>query len=91
MPHARYTMSSTEWIESKYDETYAETLSSLRRRRSDDPDFTLDDAKGVLRHLYVNDGNNWIGRGELQDTILQATIDAYEAFIDGWDEPAVDA
>lgn len=78
-------MSSTEWIRSKYDETFRDTVSSLERRRAEDKGFSPDDAKGVLKHLYVSDGNNWIGRGELQDTIMQATIDAYEAFIGSWE------
>lgn len=78
-------MSSTDWIRSKYDETFTQTFSSLERRRAEDPGFTVGDARGVLKHLYVNDGNDWIGRGELQDAVMQATIDAYEAFINAWD------
>jgi hypothetical protein len=78
-------MSSTAWMDSRYDETYAETLRSLERRRAEDPAFTLEDARGVLKHLYVSDGNNWGGRGELQDTILRAVIDAHERFIETWE------
>lgn len=74
-------MLTTAWKETTYDDTYSTTLRSLQRRRADDPSFTLDDAKGQLRHLYVNDGNNWVGRGELQDIIVQAMIDAYECYI----------
>jgi hypothetical protein len=83
-PHGE-PMTSTAWMESKYDETYAETLRSLERRRAEDPSFTLEDARGVLSHLYVNDGNNWVGRGELQDIILRAIIDAHEGFIMTWE------
>jgi hypothetical protein len=68
----------------KYDETYSEITVSLQRHRAKDPSFTLDDARGVLKHLYVNDGNNWVGRGELQDIVVQATIDSYEHFISIW-------
>jgi hypothetical protein len=78
-------MSSTAWMELKYDETFAETLRSLERRRLEDPAFTLEDARGILNHLYVNDGNNWVGRGELQDIILKAIIDAHESFIHAWE------
>jgi len=74
-------LSTTAWKETSYDETYTETLRSLQRRQFDDPTFTLDDAKGQLKHLYINDGNNWVGRGELQDIIVQAMIDAYERYI----------
>lgn len=77
-------MSSTAWMGLKYDETFAETLRSLERRRAEDPSFTLEDARGVLKHMYVNDGNDWGGRGELQGIILKAIIDAHESFIQAW-------
>jgi len=72
---------TTAWKETTYDDTYSTTLRSLQRRQAEDQSFTLDAAKGQLRHLYVNDGNNWVGRGELQDIIVQAMIDAYECYI----------
>ncbi|MBU0926298.1 MAG: hypothetical protein KKA67_00970 [Spirochaetes bacterium] len=78
-------MASTAWKDSAYDESYSTTLASLRRRRAEDTEFTLDGAKGVLKHLYVQDGNNWVGRGELQDIVMQATLDAYESFVSEWE------
>jgi len=78
-------LSSTAWMQSKYEETYSETIVSLKRHRAEDPGFTIEDARGVLGHLYVNDGNNWVGRGELQDIIVRATIDAYEQYIGEWE------
>lgn len=77
-------MSATEWRDAKYDETFASTVRGLERRRRKDQDFTLADAEGVLKHLYIQDGNDWIGRGELQDAILAATIAAYESVITDW-------
>lgn len=74
-------MSTTAWKEITYDDTYASTFKSLRRRQADDPSFTIDAAKSQLKHLYINDGNNWAGRGELQDIIVQAMIDAFERYI----------
>ncbi len=81
-------MSSTAWKDTAYDDTYGKTLVSLERRRSDDPAFSLPDAEGVLKHLYVQDGNDWVGRGELQDIVMQATIDAYERFVEEWKRAA---
>jgi hypothetical protein len=72
---------TTAWKETSYDDSYSSTLRSLQRRHADDPSFTLEAAKGQLKHLYINDGNNWVGRGELQDIIVQAMIDAYECYI----------
>lgn len=74
-------MSATAWKENAYDETFSTTLASLQRRQADDAAFTLEDARGVLKHLYVQDGNDWVGRGELQDIVMQATIDAYERYV----------
>lgn len=81
-------MSSTEWKRVSYDEKFDLTLRSLERKRADDPTFSIDDARGVLRHLYIQDGNDWVGRGELQDIVMQATIDAYEHFIAAWEASA---
>ncbi len=74
-------MSIDSWKETTYDDTYSDTLKSLRRRLAEDSSFTIDAARGQLKHLYINDGNNWVGRGELQDIIVQAMIDAYEHYI----------
>ncbi len=74
-------MSATAWKETAYDETFSTTLASLERRQADDGSFTLEAARGVLKHLYVQDGNDWVGRGELQDIVMQATIDAYERYV----------
>jgi len=78
-------VSSIEWKEKAYDDAYSETLASLERKRAEDPGFSADDARGVLKHLYIQDGNDWVGRGELQDISIRATIDAYERFIAEWE------
>ncbi len=77
-------MSATDWRDAKYDEVYSGTLRGLQKRRAIDPAFSVPDAEGVLRHLYIQDGNDWIGRGQLQDAIVGATIAAYETFIVEW-------
>jgi hypothetical protein len=77
-------MSVTEWRDEKYDEVFTSTLRGLEKRRAVDACFQLADAEGVLHHLYIQDGNDWIGRGELQDAIVGATIAAYECFITDW-------
>jgi len=77
-------VSSIEWKDKAYDDAYSETLASLARKRTEDPAFSAEDARGVLKHLYIQDGNDWGGRGELQDITIRATIDAYERFIAEW-------
>ncbi len=75
-------MSNTiEMIDEKYDQVFREELIALERRREHDPSFGERDAAGVLHNLYIMDGNNWDGRGEIQQASMSATIAAYEHFI----------
>lgn len=76
---------AAEWRDIKYEETFEQEVRGLERRRQHDPDLTLEDVKNMLQHLYNLDGMDWIGRGELQDTILNATLAAYEHFIAEWE------
>jgi hypothetical protein len=75
---------STDWRDVKYDNIFEQELRGLRRRRESDPGCTIADLEGMLRHLYIMDGSDWIGRGEVQDIIMTATIAAYEHFIAEW-------
>lgn len=50
-----------------------------------DAPYTIEEAKGVLKHLYIQEGNDQGGRGELQDICLSALIAAYESFIAHWE------
>ncbi|MDR3146058.1 MAG: hypothetical protein LBU21_07255, partial [Treponema sp.] len=59
-------MSSVDWRDSKYNETFEEEVQGLIRRRKADPRCRVEDLEGVLRHLYQMDGADWGGRGELQ-------------------------
>ena len=70
-----------EWRDIKYTETFEQELLGLERRIKADPSCTASDLEGILRNLYIMDGSDWGGRGELQDTVMAATIAAYEHFI----------
>jgi len=76
--------SSVEWRDKKYEEVFEEELRFLQRRRNYDPSCTVNDIEKVLRHLYIMDGADWYGRGDVQDIMLAATIAAYEYFIVEW-------
>jgi hypothetical protein len=78
-------MSLLDYRETAYKETFDAVLASLARRRQADPEFTIEDAKGTLTHLYVTEGNDWLGRGDLQDAKLAAQIAAHEIFIHDWE------
>jgi hypothetical protein len=76
--------SSVEWKEIKYTEVFEEELRGLERRRDSDPHCTVGDIEGLLQHLYIMDGADWYGRGDVQDISMAATIAAYECFIAQW-------
>jgi len=77
-------MSSTDWREQKREEVFESTLKGLENRRRIDRGFFLADARSALDHLYILEGNDWLGRGELGDIVTSATIAAYEHFIFEW-------
>jgi len=75
---------SEEWREIKYRQTFEEETRGLARRREADPGCKVEDLQGILKHLYIMDGSDQGGRGDVQDTIMAATIAAYEHFIAEW-------
>jgi hypothetical protein len=72
---------SEEWRDIKYKEVFEEELRGLERRRKADPGCKTEDLEGILKALYIMDGADWGGRGDVQDAGLAATIAAYERFI----------
>jgi hypothetical protein len=77
-------LSSLEWLDRAYSENFSSALAGLEARRRTDPRFSVSDAEGVLRHLYVQEGHDLGARGLLQDAVLSATIAAHEQFINEW-------
>ena len=75
---------SVGWKDIKYNEIFEEELRGLVRRRAQDPLCCVEDIQGVLRNLYIMDGADWYGRGDVQDITMAATIAAYEHFIAEW-------
>ena len=72
---------SVEWRDIKYKEIFDQETRGLNRRRQFDPDCKVEDLEAILKNLYIMEGADIDGRGSLQDTILSATIAAYEHFI----------
>ena len=82
--------SSAEWRDIKYKEVFEEEIRFLERRRGIDPLCKVEDIEGVLQYLYIMDGADWYGRGDVQDVTIAATIAAYECFIARWKEKKAD-
>ena len=74
-------MGSADWQETTYTDTYQKEIRGLRRRLASDPSCTAEDLEGILKSLYIMDGSDWQGRGEVQSINLAAAIAAYEEII----------
>ncbi|MDR3123044.1 MAG: hypothetical protein LBU16_04615 [Treponema sp.] len=73
-----------DWREELYAKTYSQEMLGLERRRAADPGCAAADIEGTLRSLYTMEGADWLGRGEVQDIAMAATIAAYEHTIAKW-------
>jgi hypothetical protein len=62
-----------------YSKTFSEETTALERRLAAGS-LLLEDVEGSLKTLYELDGQDWLGRGDVSTTSIQAQIDAYEAF-----------
>ena len=73
-----------DWRETLYQKTFDEETRGLIRRKQADPACTVDDIHGILKNLYILDGADQGGRGDVQDIVIAARIAAYECFITQW-------
>lgn len=61
-------------------EMIVENLSDFfAEQLNNDPAKLLEQLECELRSLYVRQGNDWTGRGEIGDARLEATISVLEA------------
>ncbi|MDR1930084.1 MAG: hypothetical protein LBQ44_05570 [Treponema sp.] len=72
---------SVDWQETAYRKALESELRGLRRRLESDPGCTVSDLEGTLKHLYMMEGADWLGRGEVQSIVLAASIAAHEEII----------
>ena len=77
-------MTDRAWRDEAYERVFDEVCARIRRRRQVDPSFTLADAQGTLETAYVQQGNDWVGRGMLSHLVESATIAAWEHMIAEW-------
>ncbi|KAH3756576.1 hypothetical protein Pelo_11604 [Pelomyxa schiedti] len=79
---------ATNWEENFYNEVYTETIENLDVRRRTDELFTKPALRHLLDSLYARQGNNYEGRGSVQDIKQSAQIAAHECFLANWDKDA---
>ncbi len=68
-------------FERVYRETHDDLIARLASGVLNPSEFA-----GMLEALYVQDGNDWLGRGEAEQTVLSATIAAFEAVLHSREE-----
>ncbi|MDR1073727.1 MAG: hypothetical protein LBL45_08655 [Treponema sp.] len=72
-----------DWRELTYNKTFEQEVRGLERRRASTA-CAIEEIESLLESLYNLDGDNWIGRGEVQDIVMAATIAAHEHFLAEW-------
>ena len=73
-------------LQQVYDEAFDDAYTSFVMRRQRDPLFTRDFLQGLLNSMYVQQGNNWVGRGQTKETAHNALIAAAELVYSQWDQ-----
>ncbi|MFP4566588.1 MAG: hypothetical protein ACLFNX_08815 [Spirochaetaceae bacterium] len=68
--------------EEKFNEIYEKTFDQLEYRWNHDDDFSAKDLERQLESFYVDEGNDWAGRGLPGEVVKSATIAATEAFLE---------
>lgn len=72
-------------LEEKYKQVFDNICTYVDEQRKTD-DFRLEDLKKMLETEYVNEGNGWTGKGEVQETATAATIAAFQQKIVEWEK-----
>ena len=75
---------SDSWREVQYNNIFEEALRCLERRLESDPGCTVEDIEKVLKNLYIMEGADLEGPGNVHGIHTAATIAAHEHFIAAW-------
>lgn len=70
-----------DYREKIFEDTFNNVCKEMNNRKENDPQFTKENLEGVLNSLYIDQGNDWVGRGEIRDIINEATISACELIL----------
>jgi hypothetical protein len=79
------TSMMNDWRDKLYEEVFEATCAQIEQRRTHDKAFGPADLRGLLETEYVALGNNWVGRGEVDEITRAATIAAYEHLLATWE------
>ena len=74
-------MSMTAFIDNRYNEEFESVYNSLDKMVKEDRDRAEPYSRGILKNMYIRQGNDWTGRGAIGDAGLSASIAAYECIL----------
>ncbi len=74
-------MSMTAFIDNRYDEEFESVYNALDKMVLQDRDRAEPHIRGILKNMYIRQGNDWTGRGVIGDAGLSASIAAYECIL----------
>lgn len=68
-------------LEARYEKIFDNTYLFTKKKIEEDPNYGIKDLEALLESLYTNEGNDWLGRGDLYDLSLKAQIAACELLL----------
>jgi hypothetical protein len=71
----------TSYIDQRYDETFESVHDNLKEVVDKNPEGAEYIIRGLLKSLYIRQGNDWTGRGAIGNAGLDATIAAHESLL----------
>lgn len=77
-------MEINDFKNQRFNHTFEQVQAKIIWRQQTDPNFTIEVLEGLLEGLYIYEGNDWVGRGELGSIDLNATIAAHEHVLAEW-------
>jgi len=77
-----------EWKEEKFEKIFNNVYYNFNNLKESDENYSKEDLRKQLQDLYINQGNDWAGRGESMDIAISAQIAALEQVLSEWEEDA---
>ncbi len=69
-------------LEARFDEAYDKIYYSIKDQLQSDPNYTYAHLKAFAESLYIHEGHDWYGRGELFQVKINAQIAAAETLLE---------
>lgn len=75
-----------EILDKRYKVIFENTYITTKEKLDEDVAYTVSSLESLLACLYSNEGNDWLGRGEIYDVAVRAQIAACEVLLEEYKE-----